>query len=85
MPFATPIGVIVGSICGTIVAGLIAFSGPIFGMVEVQSLDAQGVATVIELDPVSFQWLGVASLVANLVVGTAVSWVTRRSSKAEPR
>jgi SSS family solute:Na+ symporter len=85
VPFATPIGVIVGSICGTIVAGLIAFSGPIFGMVEVQSLDAQGVATVIELDPVSFQWLGVASLVANLVVGTAVSWVTRRSSKAEPR
>ena len=30
--------------------GLIAFSGRIFGMVEVQGLDAQGVATVIEID-----------------------------------
>lgn len=79
VPFATPTGALMGTACGLVVAVLVAFSGPIFGFVEVQSLDAQGKEIVKQFDPISFQWVSPASLIANLVVGTLVSWVTRRS------
>ena len=79
VPFATPIGAVTGTACGLVVAVLVAFSGPIFGFVDIQSLDAQGKEIVKQFDPISFQWVSPASLIANLVVGTLVSWVTRRS------
>ena len=61
-----------GAACGLVVAVLVAFSGPIFGFVDIQSLDAQGKEIVKQFDPISFQWVSPASLVANLVVGTLV-------------
>ena len=79
VPFATPIGAVMGTACGLVVAVLVAFSGPIFGFVEVQSLDAQGKEIVKQFDPISFQWVSPASLIVNLVVGTLVSRMTRRS------
>jgi len=79
VPFATPTGALMGAACGLVVAVLVAFSGPIFGFVEVQSLDAQGKEIVKQFDPISFQWVSPASLIANLVVGTLVSRMTRRS------
>ena len=79
VPFATPIGAVMGTACGLVVAVLVAFSGPIFGFVEVQSLDAQGTEIVKQFDPISFQWVSPASLIVNLVVGTLVSRMTRRS------
>jgi SSS family solute:Na+ symporter len=58
VPFANAKGVWVGVTCSIIVAVLIAFSGPIFGMNE------EG------LDPVSFQWISPAALVVGICVGS---------------
>jgi SSS family solute:Na+ symporter len=57
VPFANAKGVWIGVSCSIVVAVLIAFSGPIFGMNE------QG------LDPVSFQLISPAALVVGIVVG----------------
>ena len=62
VPRATPKGVWIGAICGTATAGLIAFSGPIFGV----DPETGG-------DPISFQWIGPMALVVNIFVGWAVS------------
>jgi SSS family solute:Na+ symporter len=62
VPFARPIGVIAGTVCGTATAFLIAFSGPIFGFDPVTGYD-----------PVSFMWIGPVALVVNLAVGCVVS------------
>jgi len=66
VPFANAAGVWAGAIVGTIAAILAAFSGPIFG-----------VDPVTGMDPISFQWITLISLVANLIVGTIVSLVWR--------
>ena len=79
VPFATQAGAIAGAFSGFGVALLVAFSGPIFGFVEVPSFDAQGVETIRQLDPISFQWVSLASLLANFAVGSVVSWLTKRS------
>ena len=68
VPFARPLGVIVGSICGIITASLIAFSGPVFGM----NSDGN--------DPVSFIWISPIALAVNLSVGTVISWLLTRYS-----
>ena len=57
VPFANAKGVWVGVSCSIVVAVLIAFSGPIFGMNE------QG------LDPISFQWISPSALVVGIAVG----------------
>ena len=62
VPFAKPAGVWIGAICGTATAVLIAFSGPIFG-VDPES----------GLDPVSFQWIGPAAILVNVVMGVIAS------------
>ncbi len=67
VPSATPQGVWLGAICGTTTAALIAFSGPLFG-----ADSATGG------DPISFQWIGPAALLVNLLVGTVASQLTRR-------
>ena len=68
--FARPAGVWAGAITGTLAGGLIAFSGPIFGNDPVTGTD-----------PVSFQWIAPVSLVVNVVVGLAVSFVVSRIDK----
>lgn len=72
VPFARPLGVVAGAICGILTASLIAFSGPIFGMLP----DGN--------DPISFMWISPAALAVNLGVGTVVSWIIDRKSKATP-
>ena len=67
VPFARPVGVIVGAVCGTTTAALIAFSGPIFGMDPTTGLD-----------PVSFMWIGPTALLVNLASGTLASLLLRR-------
>lgn len=54
VPFASPRGVVVGTVCGTATAVLIAFSGPISGA---------------EVDPISFQWIAPAAITVNVVTG----------------
>ena len=70
VPFATPVGVLIGAIAGTATASLIAFSGPIFGMNPVTGGD-----------PVSFQWIGPASLLVNLAVGSLASLLLPRGRR----
>jgi solute:Na+ symporter, SSS family len=68
--FARPAGVWAGAIAGTLAGGLIAFSGPIFGNNPVTGSD-----------PISFQWIAPVTLVVNLVVGLAVSFLVSRIDK----
>lgn len=74
VPFSNPFGVWVGWLCGVIVAVLTAFSGPIFG-----------VDPVTGYDPISFQWIGLATLVVNLAVGTVVCWLTYKAPQSTGR
>jgi SSS family solute:Na+ symporter len=67
VPFARPVGVLVGAVCGIATAVLIAFSGPIFGA------DPQTGA-----DPVSFMWIGPAALLVNVISGSLVSLVLQK-------
>jgi SSS family solute:Na+ symporter len=69
VPFSKPAAVWIGWACGMTVAVLIAFSGSIFG-----------VDPVSNLPPVSFQWIGPASLAVNVVVGLVASLVIPQSS-----
>ena len=59
VPFASPVGVWIGTICGTTTAFLIAFSGPIFGFVE----------GTTDVDPISFQWIAPAAVTVNILTG----------------
>lgn len=70
---ARPAGVIAGTVCGAAAGGIIAFSGPIFGM------DAR-----TGLDPVSFQWIAPVTLAVNLVVGTLASLLIASFEKRRP-
>ncbi|MEO2048526.1 MAG: sodium/solute symporter [Pirellulales bacterium] len=71
VPFSTSLGVWIGWICGIVTAILTAFSGPIFG-----------VDPVTGYDPISFQWIGLSTLVVNLTIGTVVSWLSYRGTIA---
>jgi len=64
VPFAKPLGVWAGWLCGTATAVLIAFSGPIFGYNPLTGYD-----------PVSFQWIAPSALTVNIVVGSIASWL----------
>ena len=68
VPFASPRGVILGAICGTATAVLIAFSGPISGA---------------EVDPISFQWIAPVSIAVNLVTGCIGSLLMPRMNRNE--
>jgi len=67
VPFARPIGVFAGMVCGYATAVLIAYSGPIFGF-----------DPVTNYDPVSFMWIIPGSFVVNIGVGTIVSFLVSR-------
>jgi solute:Na+ symporter, SSS family len=70
VPFASPIGVAVGTFCGTATAVLIAFSGPIFGFVP----------GTVDQDPISFQWIAPAAITVNIVTGCIASLVFPREN-----
>lgn len=75
IPFASSRGVWIGAVCGVTTAVLIAFSGPLFGTV----LDEHGV----EIDPISFQWIGPVALAVNLITGCIGSLIFPRKPTAE--
>jgi SSS family solute:Na+ symporter len=100
IPFVRPAGVWVGTICGTITAACIAFSGPIvtllytrFGIpvetfgVELQKMvdPISGTESIIAQDPISFQWIGPTALLVDIVVGTAVCWLISGGRRAGGR
>ncbi len=66
--FASPVGVWIGALCGVTVAALVAFSGPIFGMVDGR-------------DPISFQWMQIGAFIANMVGGMAGSLLFPKGRK----
>lgn len=73
---ATPAGVWWGALAGTVTAILVSYSGPIF---------IAGFDKTIHTDPVSFQWMYLASLLVNLAVGFGVSaFTTARLAESEP-
>lgn len=90
---ATALGAWVATICGVTTAVLIAFSGPIvtalatgwdvdpawFGVELITETDAAtGLTKVRAPDPVSFQWIGLTTLIVGLTTGILVSHVDRR-------
>lgn len=75
IPFASTAGVWIGAICGTTVAALTAFSGPLF----VPDFDPKTMR-----DPVSFQWIQVAAFVANVAAGVIGSLLFPKRKSAAP-
>ncbi len=84
VPRATPRGVWLGAICGSLTAATIAFSGPLvyflhqqFGIdpatlhsaLVTQTDVATGQPWVTAEDPISFQWIGPAAFLVNVAVG----------------
>ena len=93
VPFARPSGAWAGALCGSVVAAVIAFSGPLVTWLDLQwgveastfgvelqvSVDPQtGKQKYLAQDPISFQWIGPVALAVNLFVGTLVSWIDSR-------
>lgn len=99
VPFARPVGVWAGAIVGTAVAALVAFSGPLviflwtrFG-VDPATFNVQIAETFDPVkeelfltcpDPISFQWIPLAALVANVGVGCLVSCLVRGKPGGNP-
>ena len=94
VPFARPVAVWCATICGTLTAAAIAFSGPLVTWLDLQwgikaetfgvSLQEQvdkitGETFLLAPDPVSFQWIGPVALLVQVVVGIALSWVLSSS------
>jgi len=89
VPFARPAGVWAGTICGVLMGAIVAFSGPLVTLLDLQfgipaatfgvellaRVDSvTGVESVIAEDPISFQWIAPLALLVDVVVGLAVSW-----------
>ena len=72
VPFARPLGVLVGTVYGVSTAGLIAFSGSVYE--AMQGMSFFGVST-IQTTAISFQWVIPVSLLVNLTAGTAACWL----------
>ncbi len=70
VPFASPAGAWIGTLCGTVTAVLIGFSGPIFGKVPETGLD-----------PISFQWISPIALVVDIATGCVASLIFPARSK----
>ena len=90
-----PVGVWVGTIVGSVVAILIAFSGKLCYLLSVifkfdpaylgapleTKMDAlTGIPYEACVDPISFQWIGPFALVANLAVGITLNYLLPESS-----
>jgi hypothetical protein len=89
VPFARPAGVWAGTICGVLMGAIVAFSGPLVTLLDLQfgipaatfgvellaRVDSvTGVESVIAEDPISFQWIAPLALLVDVVVGLLVSW-----------
>ena len=85
-----PVGVWAGTIVGSVVAILVAFSGQICYWLHLRvGFDPATVGAPIEskmdaltgipyeacIDPISFQWIGLFALLANLVVGISLNYL----------
>lgn len=83
IPFARPIGVWAGAICGTATAAFIAFSGPLVLLLAKWGIDPAFLNTTLEetynaetgaiTDPITFQWIPPLAIFVNLTVGCLVS------------
>jgi SSS family solute:Na+ symporter len=74
IPFAKPLGVWIGSVCGVITAVLIAFSGEIFGFLD---------PVEKTIAPVSFQWIAPCTMFVTLTVGSLVSYVETQHDRPD--
>jgi len=98
IPFARPAGVWIGTVCGIAVGLILGFSGAlvvfladhfqvdpaVFGTEIVTALDPETNKEVRSaVDPVSFQWIGPATLAVSLGVGTAISWIQSRGENSK--
>ena len=98
VPSAKPVAVWIGTICGTAVAALIAFSGPLvtwlelqwgipattFGVTLQEHVDkVSGETYLLASDPISFLWIGPVSLVTIIVVGVLLSRILFSASHDE--
>ena len=72
VPFANAPGVWIGWFFGVTTAVLIAFSGMFFGTDPITGYD-----------PISFQWIGPASLLADLGTGTLACWIFDRRKRSK--
>ena len=88
VPRARPVGVWCGAIVGVLVAGVIAFSGPLvyglhlafdidlatFNVIEITQTDkATKEQWLTAEDPISFQWIAPVAFAVNITVGYLVS------------
>ena len=93
VPFASPKGVWIGTVCGTLTAAVIAFSGPLvlalyllldvnpvsLGSSLIETLDTKTGETVLSCrDPISFQWIAPAAITIDILTGTIASLLLPR-------
>ncbi|MCH9656957.1 MAG: sodium/solute symporter [Planctomycetes bacterium] len=79
IPFAKPLGVWVGAICGTATAVVVAFSGFSYDIdISTYMFEFQG---QISLEPFSFQWIAPTAVAVNLVTGSIVSLLISDTKK----
>ncbi len=98
VPFARPVAVWIGAICGMVTAAVIAFSGPLvtwlhfqwgipvetFGVALQDKVDKlSGETYQLANDPISFMWIGPCALIVHMVVGLVLSWVMSRRNSNE--
>ena len=96
VPFARPVAVWIGAFCGVVTAAVVAFSGPLVTWLDLQcgiraetfgvSLQEKvdkltGETYLLASDPISFQWIGPASLLVHVVIGVTLSWVMSRGGR----
>lgn len=84
IPFAKPLGVWVGAICGTATAVVVAFSGFCYDIdISTYMFEFHG---QINLEAFSFQWIAPCAVTVNLVTGSIVSLLIRdkKTSSGEP-
>ncbi len=98
LPFGRPAGAWAGTIVGIGTAAVIAFSGPLVTLLDLQfGIPAETFGVALETvtdkvtgqsrlmapDPISFQWIAPVALVANLATGTLVSWILSRHTSVK--
>lgn len=76
VPFARPLGVLVGTVYGVSTAGLLAFSGSLYEAMQGMSFFD---VSIIQTTAISFQWILPLSLLVNLTAGTAACWLLQTS------
>jgi solute:Na+ symporter, SSS family len=98
VPFASPKGVWIGTIVGTLTAIVIAFCGPLvlalhlhfgvdpvaLGSTLLQTPDPKTGRMILSCpDPISFQWIAPAAITLDILTGMLASWVFPRRHLTE--